>query len=168
MQNALAALAVAREYAVDPAAAVAALAAQRPARGRMEARALGGATLLIDCYNANPESTRAALEVLHAWPEATRRIAVLGDMLELGPDSARLHREVGEAMRASALWAVGAYARDYAAGAARVGIEARVFDDKEALAEALRGRLAPHTVVLIKASRGAALEDLLARLGAED
>ncbi len=166
VQNALAALAVAREYAVDPAAAVAALAAQRPARGRMEARALGGATLLVDCYNANPDSTRAALEVLRTWP-ATRRIAVLGDMRELGADAARLHRETGEAVQEAVLWAVGAHARDYAAGAARAGVEARVFDDKGALAEALRGMLAPGTVVLVKASRGAALEDVLVMLGAE-
>lgn len=164
--NALAALAVAREYAVDPEAAVAALVAQRPAKGRMEPRMLGGATLLVDSYNANPDSTGAALATLAGWPEARRRIAVLGDMLELGPDAARLHRETGEAVRDAELWTVGAHAADYAAGAQRAGADARVFADKASLAEALRGALAPGTVVLIKASRGAALEDVLALLGA--
>jgi UDP-N-acetylmuramoyl-tripeptide--D-alanyl-D-alanine ligase len=164
--NALAALAVAREYAVDPEAAVTALAAQRPAKGRMEPRTLGGATLLVDCYNANPDSTAAALATLAGWSGARRRVAVLGDMLELGPDAARLHRETGEAVREAELWAVGAHAADYAAGAERAGAAARVFADKASLAEALRGALAPGTVVLIKASRGAALEDVLELLGA--
>jgi UDP-N-acetylmuramoyl-tripeptide--D-alanyl-D-alanine ligase len=167
VQNALAALAVAREYAVDPAAAVAAIEAQRPAKGRMEARGVGGATLLVDCYNANPDATRAALETLAGWPGATRRIAVLGDMLELGADAARLHRETGAAVRDAALWVVGAHAGDYAAGAKRAGVETRVFADKGALAEALRPLLARGTVVLIKGSRGAALEEIVERLGGE-
>jgi len=167
VQNALAALAVAREYRVDPAAAVAALGAQRPAKGRMEVRALRGATLIVDSYNANPESTRAALEVLRGWPGAERRIAVLGDMLELGENAGRLHRETGEAVVAAALWAVGAHAADYAAGAARAGAEARVFESKRALAAALRAMLVPGTVVLIKGSRGAALEDVVALVEAE-
>jgi UDP-N-acetylmuramoyl-tripeptide--D-alanyl-D-alanine ligase len=121
----------------------------------------------VDCYNANPDSTRAALATLAGWPGATRRIAVLGDMLELGPDAPRLHRETGEAVRDAELWAVGAHAADYAAGAERAGAGARVFEDKDSLAEALRGTLAPGTVVLLKASRAAALEDVLALLGAE-
>lgn len=165
VQNALAALAVAREYAIDPAAAVAALEAQRPTRGRMEVRELGGATLLVDCYNANPDSTRAALETLAGWPEAARRIAVLGDMLELGDGAAAFHRETGARVRDAALWVVGAHAADYAAGGATAGIETRVFSDKAALADALRRMLAPGTVVLLKASRGAALEEVVERLG---
>ena len=167
VQNALAALAVAREYAVDPAAAVAALAAQRSGKGRMEVRALRGATLLVDCYNANPESTRAALATLAGWPEATRRIAVLGDMLELGGDAPRLHRETGEAARDAEVWAVGTYAGEWAAGATRAGVTARRFADQAALAEALREALAPGVVVLIKASRGAGFDALVRRLGAE-
>ena len=165
VQNALGALAVAREYGVDPALAVAALEAQRPSKGRMEVRAVLGATLLADCYNANPDATRAALGTLASWPKATRRIAVLGDMLELGADAARLHRETGGEVRDAALWVVGAHAKDYAAGAKKAGIEVRVFADKPSLAEALRAVLAPKTVVLIKASRGAALEDVIELLG---
>ena len=167
VQNALAALAVAREYGVDPGAAVGALEAQRPGRGRMEVRAAAGATLIVDCYNANPESMRAALETLAGWPGARRRIAVLGDMLELGADARRLHHETGEAVRDAALWVTGAHAADYVAGGRRAGVETRVFDNTTALAEALRGMLAPGTVVLIKASRGARLEDVPALLGAE-
>ena len=165
VQNSLAALAVAREFGVDPKAAVAALEAQRPSKGRMEVRTVHGATLLADCYNANPDATRAALGTLASWPKARRRIAVLGDMLELGADAARLHRETGGEVKDAALWVVGAHADDYAAGAKRAGVEVRVFADKPALAEALRAELAPGTVVLIKASRGAALEEVFELLG---
>ena len=163
-QNALAALAVAREYTIDPVAAVAAVEAQRPAKGRMEVREVRGATLLVDCYNANPDATRAALETLAGWPGVTRRIAVLGDMLELGPEASRLHRETGAAVKGAALWAVGTHAADYAAGARKAGVEARVFDDKPALARALSEALGPGLVVLVKGSRGAALEQVLERL----
>jgi UDP-N-acetylmuramoyl-tripeptide--D-alanyl-D-alanine ligase len=161
VQNALGALAVAREYQIDPGAAAAALEAQRPAKGRMEVRTVAGATLLVDCYNANPDSTLAALETLAAWPSGTRRIAVLGDMLELGPEAAALHRKTGAQVRQAALWVVGAHAADYAAGGKKAGVETRVFEDKASLAGALRAELGPGTVVLLKASRGAALEEVL-------
>ena len=162
--NALAALAVARHMRLDPDAVVAALSAHRPLKGRMEIRHAGGATLLVDYYNANPDSMRAALTTLASWPRATRRIAVLGDMRELGGTAAQLHREVGESVRAAELWVVGEHAADYAAGAAHTGVEVRRFPDKAAVAAALREQLAPGTVVLLKASRGAALEDVLAGL----
>jgi len=160
--NACAALAVAREYQLDPARAVAALEAVRPSGGRMEVRVLQGATLLIDFYNANPDSMQAALDTLARFVPARRRIAVLGDMLELGPDAPALHRESGAAVRNAELWVTGRHADDYAAGARPAGIETRVFPDKPALGRALAGVLAPGTVVLLKASRGSALEDVLA------
>ena len=168
VRNALAALAVARELGLDPAAVVAALAAVRGLPGRMEVRAARGGTVLLDCYNANPDSTGAALVTLAGWPGARRRIAVLGDMLELGPRAAALHRQVGARVREVELWVVGAHAADYAAGARRGGVAARVLEDKPALAAALRAELGPGVVVLLKASRGVALEEALAGLGEED
>jgi len=165
--NALAAIAVARHLKLDPDAVVAALAAYRPLKGRMEIQHAGGATLLVDHYNANPDSMRAALHTLATWPGAKRRIAVLGDMRELGETAAGLHAEVGAAVRAAELWVVGEHAGDYAAGARKAGVEARRFPDKAAVAAALREQLAPGTVVLLKASRGAALEDVLAGLPVE-
>jgi UDP-N-acetylmuramoyl-tripeptide--D-alanyl-D-alanine ligase len=167
VHNALAALAVAREAGLDPAAVVAALGAVRGLPGRMEVRALGGGTVLVDCYNANPESARAALAALAGWPGARRRIAVLGDMLELGARAATLHREVGALVRDAELWVLGAHAADTAAGARRAGVTARRFDGKPALAAALRAELAPGVVALLKASRGVALEDVLADAGEE-
>jgi UDP-N-acetylmuramoyl-tripeptide--D-alanyl-D-alanine ligase len=159
--NALAALAVAADLRLDPSAVAAALEAYRATRGRMELRHEHGATLLVDCYNANPEATRLALETLASWPDAGRRIALLGDMLELGPRAAELHRETGAAVRGAELWAVGAHAADYAAGARAAGVTARVLGSIEEARAALREALAPGVTVLLKASRGAALERVL-------
>jgi UDP-N-acetylmuramoyl-tripeptide--D-alanyl-D-alanine ligase len=166
--NALAAIAVAKEAKLDPGKVAAAIEAYRPARGRMQIEQRRGATLLVDCYNANPDATRAALESLAAWPGGGRRIALLGDMLELGERAAELHRETGAAVRDAELWAVGAHAADYAAGASRAGATVRTFDDIAAAREALDGALAPGVTVLLKASRGAALERVLEGLGTGD
>ena len=82
-------------------------------------------------------------------------------------ESARLHRETGEAVRDAELWAVGAFAAEYAAGARRAGAATRLFADKPALAAALSEVFAEGTVVLLKASRGAAFEEVLDLIGAE-
>lgn len=165
--NALGALAVAREFGVDPAAAVAALAAVKPEKGRMEVRHARGATLIVDCYNANPESTAAALATLEQWPAATRRIAALGDMLELGPEAARLHVETGARAGATTeVWAAGQFANDWVRGAQQAKREARAFESREALRAALQAVLAPGVVALVKASRGARFETLLEGLEA--
>ena len=168
ISNALAALAVAGELKLDPAQVVGAIEAYRPGRGRMQIQHARGATLLVDSYNANPDSTRAALETLAAWPAGGRRIALLGDMLELGANAAALHRETGAAVRNAELWVVGDHAGDYAAGAATHGISARRFDDIAAARAALAEALAPDVTVLLKASRGAALERALTGLELED
>ena len=165
--NALAALAVSRELGLDPRATAAALEAQRPAAGRMEVRRARGATLLVDCYNANPDSTAAALETLERWPGAARRIAVLGDMLELGERAPALHRETGARVGTAELWVVGERAADYAAGARGARIPPRTFEGIEPLAAALASALAPGVVVLLKASRGARLERVLEGLELE-
>jgi UDP-N-acetylmuramoyl-tripeptide--D-alanyl-D-alanine ligase len=166
--NALAALAVAREWRIDPGAVAAALSGYHGSKGRMEVRHAQGATLLVDTYNANPDSTRAALETLAAWPGATRRIAVLGDMLELGEGAAALHRDAGAATRDAELWAIGVHAADYAKGARTARVASRSFDDFPALRTALGEALAPGVTVLLKASRGAALERALEGLEMED
>jgi UDP-N-acetylmuramoyl-tripeptide--D-alanyl-D-alanine ligase len=159
--NAMAAIAVTKTYGLDPEAVARSIETHAPARGRMELRRVRGATLLVDCYNANPDATRAALETLASWPGATHRLAVLGDMLELGERSAELHRETAAAARDADVWTVGRFADDTTAGARAAGLATRTFADREALREALRTALAPGWVVLVKASRGAALEKVL-------
>ena len=165
--NALGALAVARELKLDPGVVAGAISAYRPARGRMEVRHARGATLLVDTYNANPESTAAALETLDAWPDATRRIAVLGDMLELGEGAAALHRETAARIRRAELWAVGSHAADYATGVTRARVAPRVFEELEGHKRELAAALAPGVVVLLKASRGMRLERALEGLELE-
>ncbi|MEO3841518.1 UDP-N-acetylmuramoyl-tripeptide--D-alanyl-D-alanine ligase [Streptomyces sp. CNZ287] len=131
---------------------------------RMELRDLaGGVTLLNDSYNANPDSTRAALDALSAI-EGGRRIAVLGEMLELGEESRAAHRAVGAyaASRADLVLAVGEAARPIADGA---GERAMALADNDAAVDWLRGNLAAGDVVLVKASRGAGLDEVAAALG---
>jgi UDP-N-acetylmuramoyl-tripeptide--D-alanyl-D-alanine ligase len=143
--------------------AAAALATASLSKWRMELRGLaGGATLLNDSYNANPDSARAALDALAAIV-GRRRIAVLGAMLELGDDSAAEHRAIGEyaASRADVVAVVGEAARPIADGA---GKRAVALADNDAAVDWLRGHLAAGDVVLVKASRGAHLDEVAAAL----
>ncbi|MEV3909829.1 UDP-N-acetylmuramoyl-tripeptide--D-alanyl-D-alanine ligase [Streptomyces canus] len=161
--NASAAAAAGLAAGVPLDVATAALATASLSPWRMELRALaGGATLLNDSYNANPDSTRAALDALAAI-EGGRRIAVLGEMLELGDDSAAEHRAVGEyaASRAHVVAAVGESARSIAEGA---GERAVVLADNDAAVDWLRAHLVAGDVVLVKASRGARLDEVAAAL----
>jgi UDP-N-acetylmuramoyl-tripeptide--D-alanyl-D-alanine ligase len=131
----------------------------------------GGVVVVNDCYNANPMSMRAALDEL-ALTAAGRRVAVLGDMLELGErDERRYHRELGEQARAAgvsllvtvgtrAAWAGESFA--LAAGDA----EHLHADDASAAAELLRSRLRAGDTVLVKGSRAVALERVAADLAA--
>ncbi|WP_306336387.1 UDP-N-acetylmuramoyl-tripeptide--D-alanyl-D-alanine ligase [Streptomyces sp. KL118A] len=161
--NASAAAAAGLAAGVPLGLATAALATASLSKWRMELRDLdGGATLLNDSYNAGPDSTRAALDALAAI-ECGRRIAVLGEMLELGADSAAEHRAVGAyaAARADVVAVVGEAARPIADGAGEAAV---VLADNDAAVDWLRGRLGVGDVVLVKASRGARLDEVAAAL----
>jgi UDP-N-acetylmuramoyl-tripeptide--D-alanyl-D-alanine ligase len=167
--NFLAAAAIGTAVGVTPGECADAAPGLRAAehRGELKTHA-SGARIFDDAYNANPSSMRAALETLATLP-ATRRIAVLGDMLELGADEERWHRETGAAAvgRADVLIAVGTRARELAAGAVAAGFpEERVrrVGDAEEAAEALRGMLSEGDVVLFKASHGIGLDRTVALL----
>jgi UDP-N-acetylmuramoyl-tripeptide--D-alanyl-D-alanine ligase len=120
----------------------------------------GGVTIINDCYNANPMSMRAALEELGSDTVAVRRVAVLGDMLELGAASEqRYHRELGEQAadaRVSLLVTVGPLAE--LAGETFVGGEHVHFEDARSAASGLEPLLARGDLVLVKGSRGVGLE----------
>jgi UDP-N-acetylmuramoyl-tripeptide--D-alanyl-D-alanine ligase len=96
--NAAAAVAVARRFAMEPAEIATALAGAGGAAMRLERRTVGGVSILNDAYNASPESMLAAIATLAGLSASGRRVAVLGDMLELGDESAAAHREVAEAI----------------------------------------------------------------------
>jgi UDP-N-acetylmuramoyl-tripeptide--D-alanyl-D-alanine ligase len=131
----------------------------------------GDVTILDDTYNASPRSVEAALDLLATLP-ARRRIVVLGEMLELGDTHEAGHRDVGRAAAAVAdlLVSVGQGAELIADAAIAAGLDpGRVIraSDKERAADTLVPRLALGDVVLVKASRGAALELLVERLSRE-
>ena len=170
--NFLAAAAIGHAVGVPPSECAAAAETLAPAAHRGELRRhASGALLYDDAYNANPASMRAALETLAALP-ARRRIAVLGDMLELGPEESRWHREAGAAAfgRANLLVCVGARAALYGEGAVGAGLSEsavhRVASPEEA-AGLLAGLLEAGDAALFKASRGIGLERAVDLLAAE-
>ncbi len=128
---------------------------------------LGGLTVLDDCYNANPASMSAALETVSRSAGSGRTFAVLGDMLELGAEGPALHRETGEKLARlgyAGLVAVGPGAAEIARGAAAGGLPADrlVTTEDPALAAArVRAWARPGDWVLVKASRGLALERVI-------
>ena len=128
---------------------------------------IGEITIIEDCYNASPESMRAALDVAHSL-DGKRVIAFLGDMKELGENSAELHRGVGKYvadMGTAILYAYGELARDIAAGAGD-SVECRLCDgdDPDRAAEKIFASLADGDVVLFKASRAMRLENVIESL----
>jgi UDP-N-acetylmuramoyl-tripeptide--D-alanyl-D-alanine ligase len=168
--NAAAAAAVARALGVPASAVLDGLSSVRPAKHRLQLLPVGDRTVLDDCYTASPLSMRAALDALAAiTPPGARRVAVLGDMLELGPDTARLHAEVGQyaADRVDQLIAVGPTATHLceAARARLLGAAYHAFsvEDAASRAAAVSGA---GDVLLIKASRGMQLERVIAALEA--
>ncbi len=163
VQNALLALAAAEAVGVAPAKAAAGIGAVEPAPMRGEIREVGGLLLLLDCYNANPQSVRAALDLLATHPSRGRKVAVLGTMLELGERSGALHREVLEeaaSMDLDLLVLVGTFA-GAEADLPRGGPERISAAEPEDTWPLLRERLEGGEVVLLKASRGVELERLV-------
>ncbi|SDD12035.1 UDP-N-acetylmuramoyl-tripeptide--D-alanyl-D-alanine ligase [Geodermatophilus telluris] len=170
--NALAAAAAAVAAGMTPAAAATALsAATARSRWRMEVtRRADGVTVVNDAYNANPESMRAALAAVAGMP-ATRRVAVLGGMAELGPTADAEHERLGRdavAAGVDLLVAVGPEAAGLVTGAAaagaRSGETAVSVPDRAAAHQLLAEVLVPGDVVLVKASRSHGLEALAADL----
>jgi UDP-N-acetylmuramoyl-tripeptide--D-alanyl-D-alanine ligase len=160
--NALLAVAVGAHLGLDREAIALGLAQCPRPRRRMESRKADGLWVLDDAYNANPDSVFAALETLRALPCAGRRIAVLGDMAEVGALTEELHAEVGQRVAGlglDALWVVGPLAARAGRAAREAGMEAvEVFTDVEGAASALVGSVGKGDVVLVKASRSARLE----------
>jgi UDP-N-acetylmuramoyl-tripeptide--D-alanyl-D-alanine ligase len=173
VQNALAAIAVACAFAIPPDEIGKALAEFHNLPQRSEIFTLpGGVTIINDCYNSNPLAMQRMLEALACWPGARRRIVVAGEMLELGPDSPELHREVGRQCALNGVgWAMGVQgaAQFFVEGAIEGGIptsRARFFPDAKSAGEFCQALIAPQDVILVKGSRGVHLEtviDLLKR-----
>jgi UDP-N-acetylmuramoyl-tripeptide--D-alanyl-D-alanine ligase len=168
LRNAMIALAVAREAGVSLTDAGNGIAGMTPPPMRVNFESHGGAMVINDAYNSNPGSARAALDLLEHAGAGKQRVAVLGSMLELGPHADRLHDEVARhalAARFDVIAGVGEFAdalRRVGADDERIVIGA----DAEAAWTALRSRLAPNAVILLKGSRGVRLERMVPLIAA--
>ena len=172
--NALAAAAVGSVFGVPMDRIGVALRSFRPcSRRRMEVAERGGVRILDDTYNANPVSVRAALDILTAYeiePGASR-IAILGDMLELGRNAREAHEGIGRyvaARRVDDLLTVGPLSEMTSRAACEAGMDechARYFGTKAEAWLHLRELLGPGDVVLIKGSRGMAMEEIVEKIG---
>jgi UDP-N-acetylmuramoyl-tripeptide--D-alanyl-D-alanine ligase len=169
IENALLALAVGREVGADPARAVAALADARIPGGRSALLELGGLTVIDDTYNANPGSLHWAVQFATWLAQRRRRplAVVVGSMLELGAESARLHAAAAAEITALApalVAAVGAFVPAFEPYRAALGPRLVTAADADALGPRLKAALTGNEIVLLKASRGVALERVLRHL----
>ena len=161
--NALAAVAVALERGLTPSEAVGALASLAPADKRGQVVQVANITVINDCYNSNPKALDAMVDTL-ASTSATRRIVVAGEMLELGPQAAELHRGSGSHMaqnKIHMLLGVRGLAGEMVAAARAGGLRAEFVETPEQAGEWLARETRDGDVVLLKASRGVKLEKAL-------
>jgi len=161
--NALAGLAVALEAGVELDSAVAALETLTAGDKRGELLEIGGAVILNDSYNSNPEALRSMIRTLATRP-AHRRILVAGEMLELGGQGPELHSDCGRAAAAAGLdliVGVQGNAAHLAAAACTSGVPALFLADAAAAGQWLKDNLSPGDVVLVKGSRGVHLEQAI-------
>ncbi len=167
VRNALAACAAAHALAVPTAPMRSALAAFTGVPGRLQRRAGPNASTVIDdTYNANPESVKAALKVLAA--EGGRRVFVMGDMGELGPQSPALHAEVGEFARRQGIEALLALGEESRNAVQAFGAGARHFSDLDALLAAARREAEGGATLLVKGSRFMRMERVADGIAGEE
>jgi UDP-N-acetylmuramoyl-tripeptide--D-alanyl-D-alanine ligase len=138
----------------------------KPPAMRLAAEPLGGATLINDAYNANPGSTRAAIDLLDGMAKGKQRVLVLGTMRELGPRAPELHAEIARRAVESSIEVVAGIGDFATALSTANGGRVITAPDVDELWPLLRARLAPDAVILLKASRGVKLERLVPHLTA--
>ena len=171
VQNALAAAAGAWALGQGTEAIAKGLAGFRPIKGRLiPVPAAGGALIIDDTYNANPASLAAGLDTLQTLAQGRRMALILGDMLELGDAAPDLHLKAGEAAAKAgceSILALGKQAGQVATGARRAGLKddrAVAFDSWERLAQKAQEIFGVDDIVLVKGSRGMAMERIVAAL----
>ncbi len=164
--NALAAIAVGVHYGISPEECIKGVAAAEMTDMRMSIEKSGENVILKDFYNAAPDSIRASLEVLKTV-EGHRRVAVLGDVLEMGSFAEEEHRKLGKSVNAAAdiLITAGENAKFIAEGAKDAGMsEVISFDDTDAAAENIKNIVKDGDCILIKASRGMKFEKIYQKI----
>jgi len=169
VQNALLAIAAGRIFGLSLEECAAELAAAPLTRARSQIKDIGGVQFLDDSYNANPDSMKAALRTLVELDADGKRIAVLGEMRELGDQSERGHREVGETaavLKIDQLIAIGDIAAAIADAAGQAGLrKTTIVKSTSEAAEVLGEIAAPGDLVLIKGSRAARTEEVIEHFG---
>jgi UDP-N-acetylmuramoyl-tripeptide--D-alanyl-D-alanine ligase len=167
LYNVLAAATLAFAMGVKGGALADGIAAFEPYRGRFRpVRAGGGYTIIDDAYNANPASMEWALRTLSTLPCKGKRVAILGDMRELGDRTEEYHQELGRLIRTSNLSCVLVVGEAIKAAASETeNGRVRVFDDKKRLVEFAKGRLKRDDLVLVKGSRALGLDEVVEALG---
>ena len=167
VSNAAAAAAAALALEIDAETIARALARKPKLEHRSVVRSMGSWTVLDDCYNASPVSMKAALQTLSELAAGGQAVAVLGDMLELGPGGPQLHREVGAyaaGLGLELLVTVGQLGQQIARGAVDAGLEPQrvvAVEQTGAAVDAVLSQLEPGAHLLVKASRGARLEGVI-------
>jgi UDP-N-acetylmuramoyl-tripeptide--D-alanyl-D-alanine ligase len=167
LDNAMLALAVARELEIDAGAGVAALATVRLPSGRCEIVRSGDLTVLNDSYNANPASVKALLETARLMRGERRLVVVLGSMLELGPDGPRLHDSTADRvmeLEPDLVAVVGDFVPAFERYRSRLHDRLLTAPDADSLGQGVAQRLTGRELVLVKASRGVRLERVLPHL----
>jgi UDP-N-acetylmuramoyl-tripeptide--D-alanyl-D-alanine ligase len=162
--NAMLAWALVRELGLDRASAAAALGRLEVPGGRSEVLHAGGLVILNDCYNANPPSFRAAMATARAMRGGRRLVFVAGTMREMGAQSAALHAAIAAELvdlGPDLLAVVGDFVPAMAPHAGRLGPRLVAGEDPESLGALLAPHLRPGDLVVLKASRGVALERIL-------
>jgi len=165
--NAALVWAVGRELGLDREAVARALGAVTIPDGRGQLTQYGGLTVLNDSYNANPASFRALIDLVGRIRGGRRLVFVAGTMRELGPDAARLHQDIAErlaALEPDVLGAVGEFGAALAPYAGHLGARLITAPDAPSMAEALLGQLKGDELVVLKGSRGVALERIIPAL----
>lgn len=168
--NALAAYAVARQFGITSEQTIARLGSFELPEMRLQMQQCGSIKIINDCYNANMPSMRAAINVLMSVNPAGRRVAIVGDMRELGSHAQSMHEQLGRLIAESnidVLVSIGQHAQvvcDSARSAGRGRLELYVSHSVDHLSKQINGLLKPNDTVLLKASRGLGLERLVSTI----
>ena len=160
--NAMAAAAVGVQFDMTKEEITAGISHVEAVAGRSHLIEAGDKVVIDDCYNANPVSMKAAIDLLATAPG--RKVAILGDMFELGENERAMHREVGQYAAEKGIdliLCVGGLSSEMYEGAAEKGGEARHFEIREALEAVLQDLLQPGDTVLVKASHSMAFENIV-------
>ena len=172
VQNALLAIAAGRAFGLSIEECAAGLAAAPLTKARLQIKEIGGVQFLDDSYNANPDSMKAALRTLVELDAEGKRIAVLGEMRELGTASERGHREIGETaatLGVDQLITIGDAAELIAEGARTAGLDKVLSAQSTGEAARFLGEIAePGDLVLVKGSRAARTEEVIEQFGSQN